>query len=438
MFTGLSKAQRVRTRDFLMSLTRAFAKYGAPSHRIEYMMELVALALEQPASFVVIPGVIWISFGDEDHQSTTHLIKVSLSWHMWKLSLVNQLCKSVIAGEMDISNAINRLGEIAAEHSYPVWCEWLTYPTISFIICVLGFGGTWIDAVVACVLGALVGCVNVIREFTHLIPFLAALFCSFASRCLMTILLAYYPTFCYHHVPVVLSSLVMMMPGLSITISLIEIATKNMVSGTVRLFSALFHAMLLGFGISAGRALVSWSPSDLEAAIHGCGDSQLSPLWSFVLYPPLCACFICSFNAHRKQWLHVSVVATLGWISYLALSIPKQFQSSAGQIVPNALAAFVIGVASNIYARLTKDVAVPAIIVGIVQLVPGSMGVRATLGFFGEQRADSMQVVFEMLMIGMSIGIGLFMASLAVFPVKGPRYKVKIWDADLGKVYTTC
>ncbi|KAJ3158815.1 hypothetical protein HDU86_002502 [Geranomyces michiganensis] len=57
MFTGHSKAQRVITRDFLLALTRAFSRYGAPSHRIEYMMELVALALEQPASFVVIPGM---------------------------------------------------------------------------------------------------------------------------------------------------------------------------------------------------------------------------------------------------------------------------------------------------------------------------------------------------------------------------------------------
>lgn len=56
IFTGVSKAQRVRTRDFLMGLAKAFAKYGAPSHRIEYQLELVALALEQPGSFVVIPG----------------------------------------------------------------------------------------------------------------------------------------------------------------------------------------------------------------------------------------------------------------------------------------------------------------------------------------------------------------------------------------------
>ncbi|KAJ3006731.1 hypothetical protein HKX48_009497 [Thoreauomyces humboldtii] len=426
MFTGLSKVQRVRIRDFLMGLARAFSKYGAPSHRIEYMMELVALALEQPASFVVIPGVIWVSFGDEDHASSTHLIKVAQGWHMYKLSCVNQLCKSVISGELDMHDAIPQLAEIAATPSYPAWLEWLAYPAISFILCVISFGGGWVDSVIACSLGAVVGIVCVfssrIREFTHLIPFLMALFCSFITRVLFVTIRQYNPTFCYNETSIVLSSIVQMFPGLSITISLIEIATKNMVSGTVRIFFALFHAMMLGIGISAGRALVTWGPSDLDAVIPGC-TVVLSKYWNFLFFPPLCAFYLCSFQARRPQFLHISIVSTIGWTTYLFLSMMSLFQTSAGQIVPSALAAFSIGVAANIYARITKDVAVPAIIVGIVQLVPGSMGVRATLGFFGQNSTDSMQVVFEMLMVGMSIGIGLFMASLAVFPVKGPRYK---------------
>ncbi|KAJ3158816.1 hypothetical protein HDU86_002503 [Geranomyces michiganensis] len=179
--------------------------------------------------------------------------------------------------------------------------------------------------------------------------------------------------------------------------------------------------MLLGFGISAGAAVVTWGPTDLASLDPSC--TKPSWMWNFLLYPFLCMCFIVSFQAHRPQWLHVSIVATLGWITYLTLSLAVQFQTTTGQIVPNAVAAFVIGVAANLYARITKDVAVPAIILGIVQLVPGSMGVRATLGFFGQNSTDAMQVVFEMLMIGMSIGIGLFLASFVVFPAKGPRYK---------------
>ncbi|KND02045.1 uncharacterized protein SPPG_02549 [Spizellomyces punctatus DAOM BR117] len=427
MFTGMSKAQRVKTRDFLMGLAKAFARYGAPSHRIEYQLELVALALEQPGSFVVIPGVIWVSFGDEDHTSSTHLIKVGQSWHMHKLSLVNYLCRNLIAGEIDIFGAIDRLAEIASEPDYPPWYDLITYPMISFTLCLIGFGAGWLDAAVSAVLGLAVGGFSLLsssrfREFTHLVPFLSATFCSFMSRVVFAALRSHRPEICYNHVSVVLSGIVMMLPGLSITVSMIEIATRNIVSGTVRVFFALFHAMMLGFGISTGRALVTWGPDDLDTSTPVC-PGPLHPLWNFLFFPPLCACFILNFQARRPQFLHISIISTLGWVMYLVLSIPPSFQTATGQIVPNIISAFAIGVSANIYARWTKDVAVPAIICGIVMMVPGSMGVRATLGFFGSNATNAVQVVFQMLMIGMSIGIGLFLASLVVFPIKGTRYK---------------
>ncbi|TPX56289.1 hypothetical protein SpCBS45565_g08439 [Spizellomyces sp. 'palustris'] len=428
MFTGMSKTQRVKTRDFLMGLAKAFARYGAPSHRIEYQLELVALALEQPGSFVVIPGVIWVSFGDEDHTSSTHLIKVGQSWNMYKLSLVNYLCRNLIAGEIDIFGAIDRLAEISSEPDYPAWYDLITYPLISFTLCLIGFGAGWLDAAVSAVLGLAVGGVSLLsssrfREFTHLVPFLSATFCSFMSRVIFAALRSHRPEICYNHVSVVLSGIVMMLPGLSITVSMIEIATRNIVSGTVRVFFALFHAMMLGFGISTGRALVTWGPDDLDTSAPSC-PGPLHPLWNFLFFPPLCACFILNFQARRPQFLHISIISTLGWVMYLVLSIPPSFQTATGQIVPNIISAFAIGVSANIYARWTKDVAVPAIICGIVMMVPGSMGVRATLGFFGSNATNAVQVVFQMLMIGMSIGIGLFLASLVVFPIKGTRYKV--------------
>lgn len=180
---------------------------------------------------------------------------------------------------------------------------------------------------------------------------------------------------------------------------------------------------MLGFGISTGRALVVWGDPKIDDPHTNC-PGALNPLWNFLFFPPLCASFIYNFQARPSQFLHISVVSTLGWAVYILLSLPPPFQTATGQIVPNIASAFAIGVAANIYARMTKDVAVPAIIVGIVMLVPGSMGVRATLGFFGANAVNAMEVVFQMLMIAMSIGIGLFVATFAVFPVKGPRYKV--------------
>jgi uncharacterized membrane protein YjjB (DUF3815 family) len=42
-------------------------------------------------------------------------------------------------------------------------------------------------------------------------------------------------------------------PGLSITISITELATGNMISGTTRIFSAIITTLQLGFGMTLGK-----------------------------------------------------------------------------------------------------------------------------------------------------------------------------------------
>ncbi len=42
--------------------------------------------------------------------------------------------------------------------------------------------------------------------------------------------------------------------GLSITISVTELATRNVISGTTRIFGAILSALQLGFGIAIGTS----------------------------------------------------------------------------------------------------------------------------------------------------------------------------------------
>jgi uncharacterized membrane protein YjjB (DUF3815 family) len=79
----------------------------------------------------------------------------------------------------------------------------------------------------------------------------------------------------------------------------------------------------------------------------------------------------------------------------------------------------------NLDARISHDVAVAPILAGILLQVPGSLGVRSTLGFFagGSKIVDGVDFTFQMLTIGMSLALGLFVSTLLVFPIKGPKYK---------------
>ena len=111
----------------------------------------------------------------------------------------------------------------------------------------IGFGGSWIDGLVSLFLGLVVCIVQIIsnrstQTFAYLFEFSAALLSSFTANILSRYL---YPT-CIGIQVAVFSSLAIILPGLAVTLAIIEISSKNFVSGIVRLFAALFSALLLG------------------------------------------------------------------------------------------------------------------------------------------------------------------------------------------------
>jgi uncharacterized membrane protein YjjB (DUF3815 family) len=92
----------------------------------------------------------------------------------------------------------------------------------------------------------------------------------------------------------------------------------------------------------------------------------------------------------------------------------------------STLSAFFIGTISNIYARFSKNVAVAPILSGILLQVPGSIGVRSSIGFFASggdgETLEGIHFVAQMMFIGMCLAVGLFLASLLCWPFKGPNF----------------
>lgn len=109
------------------------------------------------------------------------------------------------------------------------------------------------------------------------------------------------------------------------------------------------------------------------------------------------------------------------------------FLPMAGDQVPVSTAAFLVGLVSNTYSRVTNDIAIAPILSGILLLVPGSMGVRSSLLILGNNIGSGTSVAFQMISIAMSITVvialyfvihskGLFVSSLIVWPTR-PKNK---------------
>ncbi|KAI8622435.1 hypothetical protein BC830DRAFT_1162897 [Chytriomyces sp. MP71] len=412
-------------RAFILKLARFFHQYGAPSHRFEHHLEQVSRALNVKAEFNLLPSLILVSFEHENGESTTQLIKVTGGLNMAKLAQVNALCLTLTQGLIDCQGAADFLEGIRSAKDFDDLYIQVCYPVCGFGVALLLFQLTWLESAISGMLGLVLGVISLLAEkhsgFGYLFEFFGGLVASFLARALQGVLKDY----CFDYVKVTLSALAVFVPGLALTIAIIELSTKNIVSGTVRLIGALFNSMLYGFGMTVGSALVLWNT---QAPTNPTTCSPTSPAWAFVFLLPLAMAVNVIFQSNRHQWPIMTLASAMGYAAYQFLnSIPSL---SAQPIVVTAISGLVIGLVGNVYARFTNDVAVAPIFSAIMLQVPGALSVKSTLGLFvgtagvmSPQNIDGVNFTFLMLSIGMSLAIGLFVATLLVFPIKGPKPK---------------
>ena len=122
----------------------------------------------------------------------------------------------------------------------------------SFNITVLLFRGSWADSICACLLGGLAGFglwVGELADVGGAMELFVAMSTAMIARALSQ--LPFWPTFggmghglC--HEVVVLGGICSLLPGISITVGMIEFGSHNPVAGSVRMFGACIRALKLG------------------------------------------------------------------------------------------------------------------------------------------------------------------------------------------------
>jgi len=285
------------------------------------------------------------------------------------------------------------------------------------------FGGTWLDVIVSGFIGFIV-CIITFYEplyFTshsHLVELLASLGASASLRIVQGI----FPKYCVNFTADILSAVLYLLPGLNFTIGFIELASRNMISGTVRLMHSLVTSFMMGAGITIGVHITKFItvPIVLDTSIpQSCHTvASPSPYWYIIMFPLLGISLNMMFFANASQF-PIMVFTTA--ISYIITVIGTKLN------LPNEIsiiiAALAVGVVSNIYAKLRKKLAIIPIIIGVLLLVPGSVGVKGSLAFLIDQNFESgVQFTINMFMVSMWITIGVFLSNLIVFPFKNSEH----------------
>ncbi|KAJ3203877.1 hypothetical protein HDU82_006233 [Entophlyctis luteolus] len=118
---------------------------------------------------------------------------------------------------------------------------------------------------------------------------------------------------------------------------------------------------------------------------------------------------------HNAHWRQVPAMMVASFIAYI---IPNYYAASLNRQIAVALAAFCAGAFANLFARFSGIPAMVPTYAAMVQLVPGSMALRSITELMGADPTSGVSLVMTVLSIALSIGLGLFMASMTITPIQ--------------------
>ncbi|KAG6556858.1 hypothetical protein Mapa_001805 [Marchantia paleacea] len=397
-------------RRFLIRLATALHNYGSSASRTEYLIEKAANRLEVDVNIAVFPSLILMAFpGDDNNEyikKETHMLTVDSELDVDKLGRADHLANHV-GKETPLLLAYWRLKAIAT--SAPEFGRWwwrlLGYALSASMSAQLFFDGSLWDGLLALALGLTVGFMDLIAArsslFASVLEFAAALVVSTAAR-----LASYYITavpLCFFSL--VLGSLVQLLPGLSLTLGVSEMVARAHVTGTSRIMYAFFSSLQLGFGIAVGENIVFWAPTPPSS---GCEPTGLSYWWSILWFAGFSLASNILLNARFDQWPGMIVTSGVGYVVSTLSSL------RLGSSTSSVIASFAVGLTGTAYSHFQGDLPLVMVLSGILLLVPGGIGVRGVATMLQDDVLSGMGFVFDMMVVGLSITIGLLLAKIVL------------------------
>ncbi|KAE8318507.1 hypothetical protein BDV41DRAFT_379516 [Aspergillus transmontanensis] len=453
-------AELLSRQRYLLLLCRALMKYGAPTHRLEEYMRMSARVLEIDGQFLYMPGCMIISFDDAStHTTEVKLVRSHQGVDLSRLSDVHQIYKEVIHDVIGVEEATQRLEEIMKRpDKYPVWLLILIHGFASASVGPFAFNARPIDMPIAFVLGCLLGILQLVLSprsylYSNVFEISAAVLTSFLARAFGSIRYNGERLFCFS--ALAQSSIALILPGYMVLCASLELQSRSIVAGSVRMVYAIIYSLFLGFGITIGTAVYGLLDSDASSD-YTCPASPITNeyLQHFPFVIPFTICLALVNHAKLKQIPVMIVIAFAGYVTNYFGS--KRFYSSTQ--VSNALGAFVIGVMGNLYSRLRHGFAAAAMLPAIFVLVPSGLAASGSLisGIASAEQitskitpysvvangtqgfVDAAQnmttttsndqfhgVVFDigygMVQVAIGFTVGLFLAALVVYPLGKKR-----------------
>lgn len=399
----MEKAQFQRRVKFILRFGKALHSAGSPAHSLEGTMQEMCQLLNIKGSFISQPTAILSSFHAGDEEITKIERVEPMGVNLGKLSRIDKIARDVIHNAISYEEGSQRLDDVLNDKDpfgKRITLGYFLFSAAGFMIL---FGGNWGDLFASIVVGGLMGFISLFKPIGVVAQLFEAIVAVVAS--LATYLLA--KLFPGINVGIViLSSLIIFMPGLFITIAIAEIATQNLVSGTARLVGGVMILLKLTFGVFIGSKIASWFH---YSSIHL--SFAMIPSWVIYITLPITAFMsVINFKASKDDWKWVTLAGIYG---YFCSKLGSHYLGpELGMFFGGAC----VGAMSNIFARLRNKPSSIFQFPGIILLVPGSVGYKSLSFLFERNVLGGLDTAFTMVSLALALVVGIFFGNVMIKP----------------------
>ena len=388
---------------FVLSLAKALHRYGTPAHRLEEAIGVIALRLDLECDVFTTPTAIIMSFGEPTELRTRMLRVEGGELDMNKLEQVDDLADDVAGQKLSPAEGVARLDAIlAGPRRYgPVVTTAMHAVTCSGMA--VFFGGNLAEVALAGGIGVLLGILSTFAKRStdqaRVFELLGAAFVAFAASCASSV-------FSITPSLVTVAALIVLLPGMSLTVAMTELATRHLIAGTARLMSAVIVLLELVVGVALGERLAR-----AIVHVHQAAAPVPLPKWSqrlALIASSLGIAFVLQAQLRAFAWILAASA-----VGYIGSSLGTRWLDPQMGVV---VGAFAVGVIGNAFARLMERPAQVVQVPAMLLLVPGSMGFRGMASLLGHDTLSGVETVFAMFVVAFAIVAGLLIANAVVSP----------------------
>lgn len=387
----------------LLAFARALHHHGAPAHRLEREVGAVAAHLGLQASFFSTPTMLLASFGADEANAETHVLRVQPGGvDLGRLAELDALGVAITRGTLTVDDALDR-ARVLAKPRPPRqrWSAVLASAVASGSAASL-MGGGYAEIGASLGVGLVMGLLGEAARRHEAVDRLQLVLAGGLSAAIAGAVASEVPLAL---TLVTVAGIITHVPGLTLTVAMTELSTNHLASGSARTFAAMTTLAQLGFGSLLGASLASSLGSPVSAQTTA---TAALPATAAVLLGGFA--FARLLEARRRDLpLVVGAAVWALWASRLG-------EAAVGGVAGVAISSTLVGVAGNATARLLRRPASLVLIPGILLLVPGSLGYRSLAELLAGDVVAGVARAVQVGMIAVALAAGQVVAHAIVPP----------------------